>query len=136
MDHYNMNKSSNNSYGFTLVEIMIALAISGIIMSAIYSAYVAQQRTYLAQEQVAEMQQNIRAALDMMEREIRMAGYDPTGQARAGIVQATAGRINFTQDITNSTGAAPDGDEKLDGPNENITFGFSTANDADSNGIA
>ncbi|KAF0188873.1 MAG: type IV pilus assembly protein [Desulfobulbaceae bacterium] len=61
--------------GFTLVEIMIALAISGIVMAAIYSVYISQQRTSIVQEQVVEMQQNVRASLDIMEREIRMAGY-------------------------------------------------------------
>lgn len=72
--------------GFTLVELMLTMAISGIIMAAIYSAYISQQRTYLAQEQVAEMQQNIRAGLGMLERDIRMAGYDVTGSNNFGFV--------------------------------------------------
>lgn len=131
-----MNKSYNNYRGFTLVELMITVAISGIITAAIYSAYIAQQRTYLAQEQVAEMQQNIRAAIGMMEREIRMAGYDPNDDAGAGITIASAGRIGFTQDITNSTGTASEGDGSLDGPNENITFGFSNTHDSGPDGIA
>ncbi len=123
---------SKTSNGFTLVELMITVAISGIIIAAIYSAYITQQRTYLAQEQVAEMQQNNRAAIDMMVREIRMAGYDPTGGAGAGITTATSSRFTFTQDI-NSDGniptAAPFG-------GETITFGFSNANDPDNNGVA
>ena len=97
MDHYNMNKSSHNSYGFTLVEIMIALAISGIITGAVYSAYIVQQRTYLAQEQVAEMQQNIRAGLDMMARDIRSAGFDPNNLG-AGISVADTDNVVFTRE--------------------------------------
>jgi type IV pilus assembly protein PilW len=97
MDHYNMNKSSTNSYGFTLVEIMITLVISGIIMSAIYSAYLAQQRTYLAQEQVAEMQQNARVAMDMLARDIRSAGFDPNNLG-AGITVAAPGNLVFTRE--------------------------------------
>ena len=62
--------------GFTLVELLIALAVSGIIMTGIFSAFKTQQDSYLAQEQVAEMQQNLRASLYIMTREIRMAGYD------------------------------------------------------------
>lgn len=131
-----MNTSYKNCNGFTLVELMITVAISGIIITAIYSAYISQQRTYLAQEQVAEMQQNIRAAIDMMEREIRMAGYDVNGDAGAGIAEASVGRFGFTQDITDSSGAALEGDGRLDGPNEAITFGFSIADDADQDGIA
>lgn len=72
-----MTKVYKNCHGFTLIELMITLAISGVIMSAIYSAYLSQQRTYLAQEQVAEVQQNLRACIDYMVRDLRMAGFDP-----------------------------------------------------------
>ena len=115
--------------GFSLVELMVTLAISGIIIVAVYSVYTSQQRIYLAQEQVAEMQQNIRAAVDTMTREIRMAGYDSTGNAGAGITTASAGQFGFTLD-SNEDGDTADGGEIID-------FGFSVAagNDVDRNGI-
>lgn len=122
--------------GFTLIELMITMLISGLIVAAIYSAYTAQQRTYLAQEQIAEMQQNIRAGLMIMTRDIRMAGYDPTSNSGADIVSATRGRFSFSQDLTNTAGTASGGDGKLDGPNENVAFGFSLAADAGIDGEA
>ena len=70
-----------NARGFTLVELMITLAMSGIIVAAVYSAYVIQQKTYFTQDKVVEMQQNIRAGLEMMASEIRMATFDPGGGA-------------------------------------------------------
>ena len=73
-----MNKTSHvksNKKGFTLVELLIAMAISGIVAGAIFTAFQSQQKSYLVQEQVAEMQQNLRAAMDIMVRDIRMAGY-------------------------------------------------------------
>lgn len=63
--------------GFTLIEIMIAIAIFGIISTAVYATYHSQQKTYIVQEKVVEMQQNIRAAMFFMEHDIRMMGYDP-----------------------------------------------------------
>lgn len=99
-------------HGFTLVELLMTVAISGFIIAAIYSAYLAQQRSYVAQEQVAQMQQNIRAALDIITREIRMAGFDPTGGAITGIEAANPGLISFTQD-TNSDGDSDDSEENL-----------------------
>ncbi|MCD6187012.1 MAG: prepilin-type N-terminal cleavage/methylation domain-containing protein, partial [Desulfuromusa sp.] len=57
--------------GFTLVELLIALAISGVLMTAVYATFQAQQNSYLVQEQVAEMQQNIRAGMDIMVSELR-----------------------------------------------------------------
>jgi type IV pilus assembly protein PilW len=111
--------------GFTLVELIVTLAVSGILMTGVYAAFQTQQNSYLAQEQVAEVQQNIRAGLDMMIRDIRMAGYDPEGSLNAGITLASASRLGFSRD-TDGTGATLD----------SITFGFSNANDTDGDGMA
>lgn len=94
-----MKKTVYNTHGFTIVELMIALALSGIIATAIYSAYTAQHRVYLAQDQVVEMQQNIRGGMGLMVREIRMAGYDLEKTAGAGITIATDFQLTFTQDL-------------------------------------
>lgn len=63
--------------GFTLVELMIALAVSGIVMSAVITAFISQKTSSTTQTKVAIMQQNLRAAMSNMTREIRMAAYDP-----------------------------------------------------------
>ncbi len=81
-----------NPSGFTLVELMITLLISGVIILAIYSAHSTQNRVFIAQEAVAEMQQNIRTGLAVMSRDIRMAGYDLTAKANAGFVNG----VNFS----------------------------------------
>jgi type IV pilus assembly protein PilW len=65
--------------GFTLIELMIATAVGLIVLGAMYGVFTMHNKTFSNQEQIAEMQQNARAAMDMMTREIRMAGYDPTG---------------------------------------------------------
>lgn len=105
-------KSDRASAGFTLIELMITLAISGIIVAAIYTAYIAQQRTYLAQDQVAEMQQNIRAALIFMGRDFRMAGYDVSQTGNYGMTSATSGKFVFTADL-NDDGGSPVSGETL-----------------------
>lgn len=120
-----MHKKDN---GFTIVELMIALAITGIVTAAIYTASKSQQDSYIAQEEVATMQQNIRSAMYYMERETRMAGYDPNSNANAGFITAGPSSINFTLDLN--------GNGSLGDSNENIAFGFSSANDADFDGIA
>jgi len=87
-----------NREGFTLLELLIAMVLSVIIMAAIYSTYYSQQKSYLVQEQLAAMEQNLRAAMFYMERGIRMAGCDPTRKAGAGITDANATSISFTED--------------------------------------
>lgn len=74
--------------GFTLIELLIAMAVSSIVMASIYSVYRAQTKSYRTQQLVVQMQQNMRAAMYLSEREIRMAGYSATDPpAPAGFVQ-------------------------------------------------
>ena len=54
---------------------MIAMTIGLIILAALTSTFIIQRKTYAVQEQTVEMVQTARAAMDMMSREIRMAGY-------------------------------------------------------------
>ena len=70
--------------GFTLVELLVAMAMVGIVMAAVYSTYKSQQDSYVAQEQVAEMQQNIRASLYQLARDLRMAGFNPQRAPNVG----------------------------------------------------
>ena len=107
--------------GFTLLELLVVVALVGIVMAGIYSTYASQQKSYITQDQVAAMQQNLRAAMYYMGREIRMAGCDPTGDANARILNAGPATISFTLDITDNTGTGdPDGDTS--DANENITY--------------
>jgi prepilin-type N-terminal cleavage/methylation domain-containing protein len=63
------------SKGVTLIELLIALVISAILIAGIYRTFIQQQKSYATQEQVADMQQNVRVAINRMMREIRMAGF-------------------------------------------------------------
>jgi type IV pilus assembly protein PilW len=103
----------NNKKGFTLIELMIAMAISTLVMAAIYSTYRSQLRSHITQQAIVEMQQNARAAMFVMEREIKMAGYDPDGSQGAGITAATGNSITFTISA-NADGIDNDGDGDID----------------------
>ncbi len=64
-----------NRKGITLIELLVALTISGILVAGIYRTFLSQQHTYTVQEQVVDMQQNVRLAINRMTREIRMANF-------------------------------------------------------------
>lgn len=114
-------KRKISNQGFTLAELLVAMVISGIVAASIYSTFYSQQKSYMTQEQIAAMQQNLRGAMHILGRDIRMAGYDPTGWATTGIQTAQANSIRFTRDITNDAGTGmPDGD--TGDPNEDITY--------------
>jgi prepilin-type N-terminal cleavage/methylation domain-containing protein len=64
-----------NHHGFTLVEMLVVLAIFGVVMAALYTIFVSSNRLYLAQEEVVGAQQEARTALEIIGRQVRMAGY-------------------------------------------------------------
>ena len=74
-----------NQRGVTLTELLIALALGLFTIGAVYSVHLNQVKKQIVQEDVLAMQQTARAALDMMAREIRMAGYDPMGVNRDSV---------------------------------------------------
>jgi type IV pilus assembly protein PilW len=107
--------------GFTLIELMVVVAIAGVLFGAVAMTYRTQQRSYVVQEHVAAMQQNLRAAKYFLEKEIRMAGCDPTNVAGASITIANATNISFTMDIDDDSGTGfSDGD--ITDANENVTY--------------
>lgn len=122
--------------GFTIVELMIALLIAGIVMGSLGSLYVSYQKQQTLQEEVTEMQQEARVALEIVAREIRHAGHDTTqaNTAGAGFVVATPFRLQFTMDLGDGAGGDPDGD--VADANEDVTYSFAAAGDADDDGIA
>lgn len=65
-----------NKKGITLIELLIALVISGLVVGGIYRLFVVQSRAYTVQDQVAEVQQNIRSTMEILLRDLRMTGYD------------------------------------------------------------
>ena len=71
----NMDIKLKEVKGLTLIELIIALLISGILIAALYRTFIGQQKTYTVQEQVADMQQNVRVSIHRMMSEIRMAGF-------------------------------------------------------------
>jgi len=91
--------------GFTLVEVLIAMAIVGVVMGAIYGIFVSSNRSYHTQDSVTETQQGVRIGLDFMVRDIRMAGFNPLGTLgtlNPGFEVSTATKLRFTADMNMS----------------------------------
>ena len=102
--------------GFTIIELLVAALISGILMAALYSVYFSQQVAFSGQEEVAEMTQNIRAALDLMTRDIRLAGYKTFTSAFNGIATATPNTIRVLTDLDQNNDTL--------GANEDIAYSY------------
>ena len=104
--------------GFSLIELIVSIAISGIALVVITTTFVSQSQSYYIQEQLVEMQQNARAAMDIMTREIRMAGFNANG-GFDGVLYNT-NILHFRADL--------DGDGNYNDPNEDIKYSHNNAN--------
>ncbi len=102
----------NGSNGVTLIELLIALVISAILVAGIYRTFINQQRSYATQEQVADMQQNVRVAINRMIREIRMAGFGGKNENTNGSndIITVFGNVNGFTNIINAVDNSPRAD--------------------------
>jgi type IV pilus assembly protein PilW len=99
-----MKTVAKDGDGFTLIELMVAMVVSLVVLSGIYAAYRKQAASYVEQEQVVEMQQNIRNAMYYMQRSLRMSGFDPRGTGLMGFVanfDAPYNTLGATTDASN-----------------------------------
>lgn len=104
--------------GFTLVELMIGIAIFSIVLASAFAIFDSQQKSYIAQQGVVDIQENLRAGMYYLAREIRLAGYNRSkfseGAKKAvGFVYAGPGMVRFTMDLYDGV------DDDLDGVVDN-----------------
>jgi prepilin-type N-terminal cleavage/methylation domain-containing protein len=117
----------NSTKGFTLIEILVAVAVSMIMLSVIGIAINTMQKSSAGIERKVTAQQDVRAALELMAMEIRMASYNPTVATNAaiwrntdctfpatnptyrGIQGATANAITVEMDISDGLGGDGNG---------------------------
>ena len=114
-----------NDHGFSLMEMMVAMAITSIVFAGIYTAYRSQVGSYVGQEDVVEMQQNVRNAMYYMQRSVRMSGFDPQRTGLMGFVinfpapfhmlgaTSDSNNIAFTSDDSGNGDLTDDPDSEL-----------------------
>ena len=119
-------RSIRRNNGFSLVELLVGMAISSLVLTAIYGLLITNSKSYSSLENTMGMTQDLRAATAMMIREIRMAGCDPTGAGGIGFLDDSdddndtdANSIRFTMDT--------DADGATTGTNEDINYYLYTA---------
>ena len=119
-----------NAHGFTLVELMIAMVILGVVLTGVVRMFSNTGHYHSAQEMMVDLTQDLRATKQLMVQELREAGCDPTNKGIFGFQVDSDDRydtddnsIHFTRDIDNGDGDAflePDGD--ANDPNEDISY--------------
>jgi len=110
--------------GTTLTEFLIAIVLVGLVVGAITQVFISQQKVYAVQEQVAGMTQQAQAALEIMTREVRNAGTNPTGATFTPVTYISSTQFEIRSD-SNGNGTTDDPDEQIiyvcDAANRRIT---------------
>jgi len=92
--------------GFTLVEALIALTISGIVATALVSLLLAQSRFYQRTDDQMSAEQAAQATFDLVSSEIRMAGADD-------LMEAEADSVTFRFDLLQGIVCEPTGSDEV-----------------------
>jgi len=84
--------------GLTLIELMVALAISSLVLASIVGVYAAVSKSYTTQNVAADVQQVVRATVGYMAEDLMMVGINPNQIANVGFQEASSARVRFTAD--------------------------------------
>lgn len=71
----NDRTNTGNQFGFSLVELMVALALGLVLMFGAVQVFTASKQTYRVNEAMSRLQENARFAMDILTRDIRQAGF-------------------------------------------------------------
>ena len=89
----------SGSAGFSMIEMVLALAAVAIMFGAIYAGFERLNRSYAAENVKAGTQQSARIGVEMMVQDIRLAGLNPLGTAGAGIVADSVPAREFEETL-------------------------------------
>lgn len=99
----------SDARGFTLMELLAAISVAAIALVVLASAVRSQGSSAVYQMGSADMQQNVRGALDLFRREVRMAGFGmsavPTGVLPVLQVPAVAAGQLYRVDLFGNYGS-------------------------------
>jgi prepilin-type N-terminal cleavage/methylation domain-containing protein len=92
---------NSHDTGFTLIELLIAVFISVFALAAVYTSFTLQQRSFMAQDQVAETNLTSKIAFNIIAKDIRNAGFGyPTDENP--VVNSYSGSVTVTNGASSS----------------------------------
>ena len=115
-----MEIKRKKSAGFTLVELLVSLAVSLLVLTSVSSAFISQRKTYDAQEQMTELIQGTRAVMEIITREVKLAGFNPTRSTTLVGIPYSTTQLEIRADL-NGDGET-DGSFSPDDTNEEIIY--------------
>ena len=113
--------AGRSARGMTLVELLISMAILGVVMGGVTRSFVQQRKITAIQTQRVALIQHAQAAMDLVTRELRTAGTNPTGAAFVPVTYHAA-RLEIRADL-NGNGTTDTNND----PNEHLIYAYDSA---------
>ncbi len=88
------NRLCSNQKGFSIIELMVAATLGLMILAGAMAMFVNNKRVYNEQDELGRLQENARFAIDMLVRDIRMAGYTGCADEVALVCNHVAGNTS------------------------------------------
>lgn len=111
-------KDNARRAGMTVVELMVALVIFGVVIGVVFGFLTEARQSYTSTRQKAQYQQGLRAVMSLVTREVRSAGCDPRGVGFESFAVADAAQFRCRMDLNADTDVAD-----LN-PDEDVTYAF------------
>lgn len=114
--------AKRDAVGFSLVELMVALALSMILLLGVVSIYTNSKQTYNVQEGMSRLQENVRFAMGRLTREISASGYLGCLESARAIGGApvilntltlNTGLFDFVGPVTGTVGGGKNGSDVI-----------------------
>jgi type IV pilus assembly protein PilW len=112
--------------GMSTAEVLASTALSLMTVGTIFTVQQAQVKAFAAQTTYAQSQTVTRTTIDLMSREMRMAGFNPTNLAltitgplsgcpniQESVTEATPSKLHLRQDLNGSGGIAGAGEDVI-----------------------
>jgi len=109
-----VRQRADGSTGFALVELLVGLAVAGLVLLALTGLLQQGGQAYLAGTTRLDAQQSARVALERLGRELRGAGIDPRGTGFPPLANPTPTGFTIQNDLN--------GDGVISGNPERITY--------------
>jgi type II secretory pathway component PulJ len=116
-------KNHKPCVGFSLVELLVVLSVFTFVVGGVFTVFSKGQTRYAFEQDVTEAQQSARNAIDMMEREIRLAGFPKTSYYDTALgytINSNTVAKGFT--TSNATDMVFEGDINEDGIVEVVEY--------------
>jgi type IV pilus assembly protein PilW len=111
-------KVDRDNKGFTLVELLVSMAVGMMLLAGFYSLFTLQNKRYDTEDQLVELHQNVGAAMQIIITDVRLAGYDPESAGGFFGVTCNQDQLELKADVVDP----PNGE--IDAVGENIIYRY------------